>query len=91
MIDPEKEKYIKCFEEIRKMLNRVDPAGLMQGCPDDEYDPEASRILITISKYKLKEEIIREISRDFKDSLGISGVGNLIGEDVIKLKEKYGI
>ena len=91
MSDQEKEKYIKCFEEIRKLLNKTDPAGLMQGCPDDEYDPEASRILITISKYKLREEIIREISRDFKDSLGISGVGSLIGEEVIKMKEKYGI
>ncbi|GEM_PF-3342372 len=91
MSDPEKEKYIKCFEEIRSLLNSTDPAGLMQGCPDDEYDPEASRILITITKYKIKEEIIREINRDFKDSLGISGVGALIGEEVIKMKIKYSI
>ena len=91
MGDIEKEKYIKCFEEIRKLLNKTDPAGLMQGCPDDEYDPEAARILIAITKYKIKEEIIREISRDFKDSLGISGVGLLIADEVIKLKQKYRI
>ncbi len=91
MGDIEKEKYIKCLEEIRKLLNKTDPAGLMQGCPDDEYDPEAARILIALTKYKIKEEIVREISRDFKDSLGISGVGTLIGDAVIILKEKYGI
>ena len=91
MSDIEKEKYIKCFEEIRRLLNKTDPAGLMQGCPDDEYDPEASRILIAISKYQLREEIIREINRDFKDSLGISGVGGIIGDEIIKMKEKYSI
>ena len=65
--DQDKNKFIKCLEEITALLIKTDPAGLMSGCPEDEYDPEACRILVTITKFKLKEEVIREISRDFKD------------------------
>jgi len=89
--DQDKNKFIKCLEEITALLIKTDPAGLMSGCPEDEYDPEACRILVTITKFKLKEEVIREISRDFKDSLGISNVGHIIGEEVWKIKEKYEI
>ena len=89
--DQDKDKYIKCLAEITALLVRTDPAGLMHGCPEDEYDPEACRVLVTITKFKLKEEIVREISRDFKDSLQISDVGRLIGEEVWKIKEKYQI
>ena len=85
----EKEKYIKCLAEITALLVKIDPAGLMSGCPEDEYDPEACRILVTITKFKLKEEVFREISRDFKDSLQISDVSSLIGKEVWKIKEKY--
>jgi len=85
------DKYILCLAEISALLVKTDPAGLMSGCPEDEYDPEAARILVTITKFKLKEEIIREISRDFKDSLQISHVGTLLGEAVWTLKEKYKI
>lgn len=89
--EQDKEKYIKCLAEITALLIKTDPAGLMQGLPEDEYDPEACRILITITKFKLKEEVFREITRDFKDSLGISNVGQFIGEEVWKIKEKYNI
>ncbi|MCX5776438.1 MAG: hypothetical protein NTX32_02230 [Candidatus Firestonebacteria bacterium] len=91
MSDLEKEKYIMCLAEITALLIKVDPAGLMQGLPEDEYDPEACRILVTLAKFKLKEEVVREISRDFKDSLGISNVGQIIGQEVWRIKEKYKI
>ncbi|OGF50920.1 MAG: hypothetical protein A2231_09930 [Candidatus Firestonebacteria bacterium RIFOXYA2_FULL_40_8] len=87
--DQDKQKYINCLAEITALLIKTDPAGLMHGCPEDEYDPEACRILITITKFKLKEEVFREISRDFKDSLQISNVGQIIGDEVWKIKEKY--
>lgn len=38
--------YTPQFLELRKIVNRVDPIGLIEiDCPDDEYDPEVNDIL----------------------------------------------
>ena len=44
-------EYQKLYDEVRRISNAHDLMGLRNsGCPDDEYDPETSKILPLLDK-----------------------------------------
>ena len=58
-----KEKLIKIKQNIQEIINSWDPIGLMNICPEDEYEPEINEIVEfvisnkNINKISLSEEI----------------------------------
>ena len=58
-----KEKLIKVKQNIQEVINSWDPIGLMNICPEDEYEPEINEIVEfvisnqNINKISLSEEI----------------------------------
>ncbi|ERT47894.1 DUF1871 family protein [Fusobacterium polymorphum] len=58
-----KEKLIKIKQNIQEVINSWDPIGLMNICPEDEYEPEINEIVEfvisnkNINKISLSEEI----------------------------------
>ena len=87
-------KYIDLYNEVRKISNAHDLMGLIKiGSPDDEYDPETSKILPLLVKSNNSQELATEIANiynemfdtDFKPS--DKCITN-IAEDLFKLKEE---
>ncbi len=86
-------EYKNLYEEVRRISNTHDLMGLIRiGSPDDEYDPETSRILQLIDKSKNVGDLAAGIATiynkmfdaDFKPS--DKWISN-IATDIFKLKE----
>ena len=44
-------------KELRDIVNRYDPIGLLDFCPENEYDPEIERIRARVKKGMTADEI----------------------------------
>ena len=44
-------------EKIRDVVNRYDPMGLLDICPEDEYDPEIELMIARVEKGMTVEEL----------------------------------
>jgi hypothetical protein len=63
-----KRVYKRLFEDVRAILNRHDPMGLIAiGCPDDEYEPEVGTILPRLSRANGPADVEVIIAEEFLD------------------------
>jgi hypothetical protein len=50
------------MDKILEVINNLDPAGLLSmGCPEDEYKPEISEIMISMLSIDTAEELAQRI------------------------------
>ena len=53
-----KETYKEQFGELRRIINVLDPEGLIEAeCPEDEYDYEISRMLAGLFKCENERQV----------------------------------
>ena len=80
-----KEKLIKIKQNIQEIINSWDPIGLMNICPEDEYEPEINEIVEfvisnkNINKISLSEEIRKIFNFYF---MNIYNLINEVEEDI---------
>jgi hypothetical protein len=68
MIRNRKRDYRRLFDEVRAILNRHDPMGLIAiGCPDDEYEPEVGTILPRLSRANGPADVEVIVAEEFLD------------------------
>ena len=66
-----KRQYQKLFNEVRAVLNRHDPWGLLaDGAPQDEYEPEVGTILPRLLQAQSPEEVHRMVAEEFQAWFG---------------------
>ncbi len=91
-----KKKYGQLYYDLREILNKEDPIGLIEiGAPDDEYDSEISTILPKLKPCISVEELQAMIHAEFVKWFDENIAGPLeryrrIAKQVKALKEKIG-
>jgi len=71
-------QYKALFLEVREIINKSDPIGLLkQGAPDDEYEKEVQEIIAGLNKCKNANQTQELIYRVFKNNFGENTVGNI--------------
>ncbi len=64
-------EYKKLYDEVRKISNTYDLMGLVDcGCPDDEYDPETSKILPLLNRSNDVAELSIGIATIYREMFG---------------------
>ncbi len=64
-------EYKKLYDEVRKISNAHDLMGLVDcGCPDDEYDPETSKILPLLNRSNDVAELAIGIATIYSEMFG---------------------
>jgi len=60
-------------KNLRTLVNKWDPAGLIQtGSPDDEYDCLSDKIYSMLNRNVSEEEMIQHIVQELEDHFGCS-------------------
>jgi hypothetical protein len=73
-VDSIKAKYGNNFYELREIINKNDPIGLISmGAPEDEYEAEVKTIIVQLDRIKNKEETLDLIYSEFEKWFGNAG------------------
>lgn len=85
-----KDNYEKISEEIKKIVNEVDPVYLIgAGAPSDEYDSEINRIISSLKDMDKVNDVFHVLNKTFGDSFGDTKIDGLkikaIAEKIEKL------
>jgi len=65
-LDSVKSSHGDRFSELRTIINRHDPIGLLDlGAPEDEYEPEAKTIIVQLDQSMTEKQIHNLIYREF--------------------------
>jgi hypothetical protein len=66
-----KRDYATLFAEVRAILNRHDPVGLIRmGMPEDEYEPEVGTILPRLREAAGPQDVQRVLHEEFQHWFG---------------------
>jgi hypothetical protein len=66
-----KRDYATLFAEVRRILNRHDPVGLIRmGMPEDEYEPEVGTILPRLREAARPQDVQRLLHEEFQHWFG---------------------
>jgi hypothetical protein len=77
-----KEKYLKDFKAIQRLVNQFDPCALIKGgAPADEYDFLTNLILSKYYSHTARQEIKSSIIKELKRRFDISGWDELESHD----------
>ena len=71
------ENYKQRFEQIRQVLGKADPLGLVQhGAPSDEYDQEVAKILAQLHRCETIDQLRKSVFAVFLESFGAETAGS---------------
>lgn len=80
--DSVKKAYTITYLELRSIINKHDPIGLLSGgAPEDEYDPEVKTIIVQLTEGQSEQQILDLIYKEFLRWFG--------KESIIGPKEAY--
>jgi hypothetical protein len=87
-----KEKYNELFKLVKKIVNDLDPIGLLPSAPDDEYEMEIGRIVALLSRVDSVDALAEGIGVIFTKAFDWSftkeeclSIAQKIWEDVKKI------
>jgi len=93
--DSVKKQFANKYLELRVIINRHDPIGLLKyGAPEDEYDPEVKTIIVQLNDKQTKEQIhnlvYSEFLRWFNDesTTGPKSAYNSLATDIYNWNKK---
>jgi hypothetical protein len=94
-LDSVKSKFDNRFTELRTIINRHDPIGLLDiGAPEDEYEPEVKTIIVQLdsdmTEQQIHDLIYQEFLRWFEDksTVGPKGAYKELATDIHEWMKK---